>query len=70
MSSSRNRVRRTQEEDEEEYGRWDRRFVEEEKLQCNLARFALPSNRDDSDDDLATPLYKLQSPLISQSKSP
>lgn len=56
MASSRNRVRRTQEEqDDEVRGRWDRLFVEEEKRQRNLARIALPTNRDDSDDDLATP---------------
>ncbi|KAE9281373.1 hypothetical protein PR003_g13931, partial [Phytophthora rubi] len=56
MAPSRNRVRRTQQElDNEARERWDRLFVEEEARQRALARVELPTSRDYSDDECSSP---------------
>ncbi|KAE9275522.1 hypothetical protein PF008_g29332 [Phytophthora fragariae] len=56
MAPSRNRVRRTQQElDNEARERWDRLFVEEEARQRDLARVELPTSRDYSDDECSSP---------------
>ncbi|KAE8885963.1 hypothetical protein PF003_g30191 [Phytophthora fragariae] len=56
MVPSRKRVRRTQQElDNEARGQWDRLFVEEETRKRASARLELPTSHDYSDDECSSP---------------